>query len=143
MKSSKKKSKKLERDPGQAFMDLPFELRVTSDEHAVFTAGSRLRLREVAVHAASVTEEGGFKLNVANITLQQAKIYAKKEFLKHGKTLDEEIPDFDKNFKALKKKLAKALDVPRIDMPVIEPADMGKFQRDLKKKTADELKQTK
>jgi hypothetical protein len=142
MKSLKKKrTKKLERDPGQAFMDLPFELRVGgSNEHAVFSVGARTRLREVAVQAAALTEEGGFKLNVATITLQQAKAYAKKEFQKHGKQLEEEIPDFDKNFKALKKKLAKALDVPRIDMPVIEPADMAKFQRDLQKGRVDILR---
>lgn len=44
----RRKAKKQERDAGQAFMDLPFELRVTADEH-VFTPEQRRFLQGKAL----------------------------------------------------------------------------------------------
>jgi len=76
--------------------------------------------------------EGGFKLNAAKVSLSNARAYAKKVFDRAGKDLNQELPDFDKRYKVLQAKTKKALDVPRIRMPVIEPKDMAKFDKRLK-----------
>jgi len=81
--------------------------------------------------------EGGFKFNCADLSLEKARFYAEGEFNKVKKDLDNVIPDFDKNYKQLQQKLTKALDIPRIQMPVIEPEDMKKFHDDLVKGKVD------
>ena len=78
-----------------------------------------------------ISEEGGFKYNVASLNLTKARDYAETEFNNAGKSLDEVIPDFDKNYMNLQKACNSALDIPRIDMPVIEPGDMRKFTKRL------------
>ena len=78
-----------------------------------------------------ITEEGGFKLNVASVNLAKARDYASAKFSNADKSLDGVIPDFDKNYKNLQKACNSALDIPRIDMPVIEPTDMKKFTKKL------------
>jgi hypothetical protein len=78
-----------------------------------------------------ITEEGGFKLNVASVNLTKAREYAEAEFSNVDKSLDEVIPEFDKNYKRLQGACNSALDIPRIDMPVIEPTDMKKFTKQL------------
>ena len=75
--------------------------------------------------------EGGFKLNVANVPVKKARAYAEEEFKKAGKDLDKLLPAFDTNYKALQKATKKALDIPRVNMPVIEPADMKRFLKDI------------
>lgn len=72
------------------------------------------------------------KLNCATVPLDKARKYAEGEFSTAGKNLDKELPDFDKNYMKLQKACKKAKDVPRGDMPVIEPEDMGEFERRLK-----------
>jgi len=74
-----------------------------------------------------ITEEGGFRLNVASLNPAKARTYAVQEFARAGKDLNMHIPDFDKNYKRLQTACKSALDIPRIDMPVIEPGDMKKF----------------
>jgi hypothetical protein len=78
-----------------------------------------------------LSEEGGFKYNVANLSLDKARDYAESEFSNAGKALNEVIPDFDKNYMNLQKACKSALDIPRIDMPVIEPTDMKLFTKKL------------
>lgn len=78
-----------------------------------------------------LTEEGGFKLNVASVNLAKARNYAENVFNNADKSLDEVIPNFDKNYMNLQKACNSALDIPRIDMPVIEPKDMKKFTKQL------------
>ena len=75
--------------------------------------------------------EGGFKLNVARVPLARARAYAERVFAKEGKKLDDVIPDFDANYAKLQRALKQALNIPRSDMPVIEPTDIARFQRDL------------
>lgn len=90
-------------------------------------------LRELIKSCISelLSEEGGFKYNVASLNLAKARDYASNEFLNADKTLDEVIPEFDKNYINLQKACNSALDIPRIDMPVIEPKDMKTFTKDL------------
>jgi len=78
-----------------------------------------------------LSEEGGFKYNVASLNLDKARHYADGEFKNAEKTLDEVIPGFDKNYMNLQKACNSALDIPRIDMPVIEPRDMKTFTKAL------------
>ena len=80
----------------------------------------------------ALNEEGGFTLNAATTPLDKARAYFEEVFTKAGKNLDETLPDFDKNYKALQSKLKAAKGVARIDMPVIEPEDMKAFDADLK-----------
>ena len=75
--------------------------------------------------------EGGFKLNVATVPLAKARKYAEGVFKKAGKSLGKELPDFDKNYTALQKATKAAPDIPRIQMPVIEPSDMDEFHKRL------------
>ena len=81
-----------------------------------------------------------FSINVNNTSPDNARSYSEQEFSKKGKSLDEEIPEFDKQYKALQKKLGLALNIPRIDMPVIEPKDMKKFLGELKNGELDIFK---
>jgi hypothetical protein len=76
--------------------------------------------------------EGGFKLNVAKVPLARARAYAERVFKAKGQSLDEVIPDFDANYQKLQRALKQALNIPRSNMPVIEPTDITRFQRDLK-----------
>ena len=73
----------------------------------------------------------GFSLNVANTPLKKAIKYSQNEFKKANNDLYDVIPDFDKNYKYLQKQISFALDIPRIDMPVIEPDNMDSFYKDL------------
>lgn len=78
-------------------------------------------------------------LNVSNTPLAKARAYAEATFEKAGKTLDEVIPDFDKNYTALQKVMKRALNIPRTQMPVIEPADMKTFLTRIKSGSIDIL----
>lgn len=82
--------------------------------------------------------EGGFRLNVARVPLAKARQYAESIFKKNGIkgmarsiSLDEALPDFDRNYARLQTKLKRALSIPRVQMPVIEPQDMKDFQKRL------------
>jgi hypothetical protein len=75
---------------------------------------------------------GPERLNCAKTPLAKAKAYAEEQFKKAGKNLSEVIPNFDSNYKMIQKKCATALDIPRIQMPVIEPKDMDAFDKRLK-----------
>ena len=86
----------------------------------------RLRVRSESL------DEAAKSLNVATVPLVKARAYAEEQFSKAGKSLDEVIPDFDKNYVALQKATKKALNIPRVQMPVIEPTDMSVFEKRIK-----------
>jgi len=87
-----------------------------------------------------LTEEKTPKLNIARVPLKEARMYAESEFEKAGKNLDKIIPNFDKNYEFLQTQMKKALDIPRLKMPVIEPRDMKKFESDIEKGRIDIFK---
>jgi len=87
--------------------------------------------------AVDVLMEGSKKMNVATVPLVKARAYAESVFRKAGKDLDAVLPDFNKNYLMLQRKTKAALDVPRIQMPVIEPVDMKDFHGRLKKGRLD------
>jgi len=76
--------------------------------------------------------EGGFKYNIATTPLAKAREFAAAVFKRAGKELDEELPDFDKNYMKIQSTLKKTKAIPRIEMPVIEPRDMKEFHARLK-----------
>jgi len=81
--------------------------------------------------------EASNTLNVDNVSLEKAKKYAASEFKKDNKDLDGLLDSFDKNYKLIQKKLKKAKDIPRIDMPVIKSTDMKEFQKKLESGSID------
>jgi len=81
-----------------------------------------------------------YTLNVATVSPGAALSFAKDAFEGAGLSLYDEIPDFDRNFLLLKRKMRHALDIPRIQMPVIEPADIDQFEKDLKAGRVDIFK---
>ena len=85
----------------------------------------------------SLFEGGKYSLNVATVPLKEARAYAEKVFEENGKSLDEVLPDFDANYLEIQKRTKKAPDIPRIEMHVIEPTDMDRFENDLLKGRLD------
>jgi hypothetical protein len=102
---------------------------------ALIKAGRRDLARDF-VRAA----EGGFSLNMANTPLGKAHAYTAAVMMKAGKDIDEELPDFDRNYMMVQKALKKAKDIPRILMPVIEPHNMKDFHKSLKEGRIDIFK---
>ena len=95
------------------------------------------RAKRLRVKSESLDESS--QLNVATTPLAKARAYAEAAFEKAGKSLDEVIPDFDENYVALQTATGRALDMPRNQMPVIEPTDMAAFMARLKKGALDIL----
>lgn len=75
--------------------------------------------------------EGGFKLNVATTPVDEAYAYAKGEFEKRGKRMEDYIPHFYESYESLQESCKTAIDVPRIEMPVIDPEQLNLFQKSL------------
>ena len=71
------------------------------------------------------------KLEIANTKVNIAKEYAEKIFKSNGRTLEEEVPNFDANYK-IAQRLAKGGYAKRKDMPVIDNKDIRLLQRRLK-----------
>ena len=69
-----------------------------------------------------------YSLNAGSVPLDKAKEYAESVF---GRPADEVLPGFDKNYAMLQKKVKQSPAIPRIQMPVIEPSDIGEFQKAL------------
>jgi len=99
-------------------------------------------MRELAMQLleAVQTEGGSYKLNCATVPLPKARAYAEGQCEAAGKDLNKLLPDFDEGYALLQKKCKQALDVPRIDMPVIEPEDMAKLDSDMKRGSVDIFK---
>lgn len=70
-------------------------------------------------------KEGGFSLNVASTSPESAAEYARRVW---GRDPEEVIPGFDANFRKLSRQVKRARNVPRGQMPVVEPKDISKFQ---------------
>ena len=72
-------------------------------------------------------------LNCANTPVDKAVAYAKEQCSADGKSMTEYFSDFKTNYRLLQEKCGLALDLPRIEMPVIEPEQMDEFQESLSK----------
>lgn len=76
------------------------------------------------------------KMELVKITLDAAREYTEKLMSKSKKELNEEVPDFDKNFKTAQKKAGMGKTV-RKDMPVINDKQVKSFQAKLAKGEID------
>ena len=101
------------------------------------TAADRNRLIRLAASLPKGSEERrsllasikvANSLNAGRVKLDDAKQYATEVF---GKPAEEVIPDFDKNYMLLQKKVKASPGIPRIQMPVIEPEDIDEFNEAL------------
>jgi len=69
-----------------------------------------------------------YSLNVKSLPPSEAREYAGSIW---DRPPEDMIPDFDKNYKALQAAVKRAPAIPRIQMPVIEPDDIGLFNKRL------------
>lgn len=76
------------------------------------------------------------KLEIAKTKVGIAKEYAEKLFKSNGRTLEEEVPNFDANYN-IAQKLAKGGYAMRKDMPVIDNRDIKLLQKRLSSGTID------
>ena len=86
-----------------------------------------------------ISEAGGAKagkLEIVRTDVETARKYAELEMKKYGRELDEEVPNFDKNY-IFAQRLAKMGSTKRKDMPVINNKDVKLLQKRLKKGTID------
>jgi len=89
---------------------------------------------------ADLVEDTG-QVNVKSVGLKKARSLAQDFFgVLGGRKLDDELPDFDKNYKLLQSKTQKAKDIPRIDMPVIRSGEVNRLKIDLGKGNIDLFK---
>ena len=72
-----------------------------------------------------------FTRNIAKISVREAVDFSVNAFARAGLDLLAEIPEFEENVKRLKQKMTLALDIPREQMPVIEPEDIRRFVADI------------
>jgi len=73
-----------------------------------------------------------FRYNVATTPPDEARAVAERMFAEAGLDLDDQLPDFDANYRKLHAKMRYALPIPRNRMPVIEPEDMAEFEKKIK-----------
>lgn len=115
--------------------------RREKEKRAVMQKGVVVReLVRIAKLISASRARVAWQLNAASISLEQARQYAEEQFAAAGQELDKVLPDFDANFKLLKSKLGSAKNVPRIQMPVIEPSDMTMFNKRLNQGAIDIFK---
>jgi len=74
--------------------------------------------------------QGAGQLELVKTDVKKAREYAEKDFQKYDRDLDEQIPDFDKNY-LFAQKQAGSGKTQRKDMPVIEEKDVKDLQRRL------------
>jgi len=87
-----------------------------------------IKLKDLLLEAG---QEAG-KLELVKTNSDKAKSFAEKIFQKNGKSLQDEIPNFDSNYK-IAQKLAGTGKTLRKDMPVIDDKDVKDFQKRLQK----------
>jgi hypothetical protein len=91
-----------------------------------------MRFKELCESILNEAGQAAGKLELVNTDLDTARDYAAKAFEKEDKVLDQEIPDFDKNFLFAQKQAGSGR-TQRKDMPVIDGKDVKKFQTRLAK----------
>lgn len=85
-------------------------------------------------------DAGGWSVDVANTSLDEAREIAERMFRAEGRSLDETLPDFDRHYQMLRDRLEQSLGLDRIDMPVIEPSQLDDFDRALERGKVDIFK---
>lgn len=91
-----------------------------------------MKLKQYIIEAG----EAAGKMEMVNTPVEKARAYAEKLFAKKGQSIDEEMPDFDKNYKFVQKMAGMGRTL-RKDMPTIEDEDVKRLQARLKKGNID------
>ena len=81
--------------------------------------------------------KGDDRLNVAITDVETAYEWTLEQFQLAGLTMTDYIPHFQENYLSLQEECRLAIDIPRIDMPVIDPDELGDFQLKLKRGELD------
>jgi len=71
------------------------------------------------------------RLNVAIVSVDEAHKWSEKIFTDMGLNMRDFIPHFRENYQSLQNECLLAIEVPRIDMPVIDPDDLLQFSQKL------------
>jgi len=77
-------------------------------------------------------EDAG-KYEITKTSLTEARQITKEILMQYNRDIDEELPDFDRNYELLKDKLVNSWGVARRDMPVISPSETKDLMQQLKK----------
>ena len=72
------------------------------------------------------------RLNVAITDVDTAYEWSLKQFRDRGLEMVDYIPHFRENYLSLQEECRLAIDIPRIDMPVIDPDEMAEFAEKLR-----------
>lgn len=75
-----------------------------------------------------------YSMNVASLPLGEARAYATEKL---GEDVMAQMPDFDKNYLIIQKKVKAAPGISRVEMPVLEPKDIGEFTKKLNEGSVD------
>ena len=79
-----------------------------------------------------MTSKNTDRLNVAITDVDVAYEWSLKQFEERGLNMREYIPHFRENYLSLQEECRLAIDIPRIDMPVIDPDEMEEFSGKLR-----------
>jgi len=77
------------------------------------------------------------QLNVAITPVDMAIEWSEKRFAEKGLTMSDYIPHFRENYLSLQEECRLAIDIPRIDMPVIDPEELEGFTEKLRSGALD------
>lgn len=77
------------------------------------------------------------RLNIAITEVDTAYEWSLKQFEMAGLTMTDYIPHFQENYLSLQEECRLAIDIPRIDMPVIDPDELGDFKLKLQRGELD------
>lgn len=76
-------------------------------------------------------------LNCADVPVDEAYDYAEAQCASEDKRIGDYFPNFKADYSSLQRKCESALDLPRIQMPVIEPEDMVDFKKTIEEGEID------
>ena len=72
------------------------------------------------------------QMNVTTTPVDMAFEWSKKQFQERGLIMSDYIPHFKENYLSLQEECRLAIDIPRIDMPVIDPDELEEFAEKLR-----------
>jgi len=87
--------------------------------------------RQASSWGKKFQKSGPFRINVGATSVADAVRYAERTYKSFGLSVEDDLPNLDSNTARLRSVMRYALDIPRIDMPVIEPTDIKKFEKRL------------
>lgn len=90
--------------------------------------------------AAGDAVDRGYTTDIAKTSPEKARAIVEKALSSAGRSIDEDFPEFDANYRRIRERLAKAKNIPRVEMPVINGSDVPAFQKALASGSIDIFK---